>query len=123
VLGDLRLHASTPLHISPQSGTAALTFEGRPVQRMKFRATHSHVNPFSAGTPAEWRGRTLPAGVTHWHPWTANRRWPRSPGDNGSTAMLVEHEFDGLDAALAWFALECNVRDPLPPAPWRPRFL
>lgn len=121
--GDLRLFASTPVHVSPQAGSAVLIYEGRPIQRMGFLPTHSHTNPFDKGVTANLRGLTLPAGMSRWHPWRANRRWPRSASDNVGAAILIEDALANFDAALAWFVQKCNVRGPLPPAPWKPRLV
>lgn len=123
IIGALTFRASTLVHEASQSGSCVLVFDGRPIQRLSFRPTHAHVNPFGARVSDHLRGLRLPAGQSRIHLWTDNRAWPRPKGDNVSVARPLQLNWENLDIVLAIFLYMCNVEGALPPAPWEPRLL
>ncbi len=123
VVGALSFRATALVYEPIQSGSCVLVFDGRPIQRLSFRPTHAHVNPFGPSVSTPLRGLHLPAGKSRVYLWAENRAWPRPKGDNVGVAQPILLDMEGLDKVLAIFLQMCNVDGVLPPAPWEPRLL
>ena len=123
VIGGLTFRASALLFESAESGSCVIVLDDRPIQRLSFRPTHAHVNPFGAAVSVGLRGLRCPAGVSRIHHWAENRRWPRPLSDNVAVASPLHVEFDSFALTLALFLHICNIDGELPPPPWEPRLL
>lgn len=120
--GGLELRAQATLHTSPQRGSAILLLSDGKIERMNIIPDHPHANPFEQSAD-QYRGATLPAGVSRVYPWALNRAWPRSRSDNLKIGIVAPEAGDDFLTALRWFATRCNVVGDIPPPPWRPRML
>lgn len=123
VVGGLALHATAMIETNPQRGSAALVYEGRPVQRMSVRPDHAHKNSFVAHAPESHRGIRLPPDQSRVHPWRINRNWPRATDDNVTIAELIPGDVGSVAEGLTIFLALCGIEGDLPPPPWEPRLL
>ena len=123
IVGGLTFRATALVYEPVQSGSCVLVLEQRPLQRLSFRPTHAHLNPFGPGVSGHLRGLRLPAGKSRIYPWSENRTWPRPKGDNASVAHPMPVDLESLDSMLALFLQLCHIHGDLPCAPWEPRLL
>lgn len=119
IVGGLFLVATASVHQTPQHGSLVLVYQDRVIERMDVLPTSPHTNPLK-NVPRHLRGATLAAGDHQYHPWSLNRRWPRSSTDELPVAEPVNEPLESFGAAIHYFCVRTGIAGDVPLPPHEP---